>query len=87
MIDFNVRLGFTTKMVVIFSLIIGHSTAVGSQPPPNIVLILADDLGFSDLAGYGSEIATPNLTALATQGLSFTIIIRVQIVRRLGECC
>lgn len=72
MIDFNVRLGFTTKMVVIFSLIIGHSTAVGSKPPPNIVLILADDLGFSDLAGYGSEIATPNLTALATQGLSFT---------------
>jgi arylsulfatase A-like enzyme len=39
---------------------------------PNIVIILADDLGFSDIACYGSEIATPNLDRLATQGLRFT---------------
>ncbi len=39
---------------------------------PNIVLILADDLGFSDIAPYGSEIHTPALSALAEQGVSFT---------------
>ena len=36
------------------------------------MLILADDLGFSDLASYGSEIQTPSITALAEQGISFT---------------
>jgi arylsulfatase len=40
--------------------------------PPNIVFILADDLGYSDLGCYGGEIATPNLDALARGGLRFT---------------
>jgi arylsulfatase A-like enzyme len=39
---------------------------------PNIVLILADDLGFSDLGCYGGEILTPNLDRLAKDGLRFT---------------
>src|SRR5207249_1572145 len=39
---------------------------------PNILLILADDMGFSDLGCYGSEIATPNLDRLAQNGLRFT---------------
>ena len=39
---------------------------------PNIVLILADDLGFSDLGCYGSEVATPNLDKLASEGVRFT---------------
>ena len=39
---------------------------------PNIIYILADDMGFSDLGCYGSEIATPNLDALAAGGLRFT---------------
>ena len=39
---------------------------------PNIVFILADDMGFSDAACYGGEIATPNLDALAQGGLRFT---------------
>jgi len=43
-----------------------------SPPRPNILLILADDLGFSDLGSYGSEIPTPNLDALAARGLRFT---------------
>jgi arylsulfatase len=43
----------------------GHS-------PPNVVLILADDLGYSDLGCYGSEISTPNLDKLARQGIRFT---------------
>ena len=40
--------------------------------PPNVLTILVDDLGFSDLGCYGSEIATPNLDALAGQGVRFT---------------
>ena len=39
---------------------------------PNIVLILNDDMGFSDLGCYGGEVHTPNLDRLATGGLRFT---------------
>lgn len=39
---------------------------------PNVIIILADDLGFSDIGCYGSEIATPNLDKLAARGLRFT---------------
>ncbi|MDR2441209.1 MAG: arylsulfatase [Planctomycetaceae bacterium] len=39
---------------------------------PNILLIVADDMGFSDVGCYGGEIATPNLDALAQNGLRFT---------------
>ena len=39
---------------------------------PNIVLIVADDLGFSDLGCYGGEIETPNLDRLAAEGMQFT---------------
>ncbi|MEM0926679.1 MAG: sulfatase-like hydrolase/transferase, partial [Planctomycetota bacterium] len=38
----------------------------------NFVVIIADDLGFSDLGCYGGEIATPNLDRLASRGLRFT---------------
>ena len=40
--------------------------------PPNIVLIVADDIGISDIGCYGGEIETPNLDRLAEQGLKFT---------------
>ena len=39
---------------------------------PNVLVILADDLGFSDLGSYGGEIATPQLDGLAANGLRFT---------------
>src|SRR3954468_6476048 len=39
---------------------------------PNVVVILSDDMGFSDLGCYGGEIHTPNLDALAANGLRFT---------------
>ncbi len=39
---------------------------------PDIVLVMSDDMGFSDLGCYGSEIRTPNLDRLATNGLRFT---------------
>jgi arylsulfatase A-like enzyme len=44
----------------------------GQQQRPNLVLIMADDLGFSDIGPYGSEIRTPNLDALAAGGVRFT---------------
>lgn len=39
---------------------------------PNIVIVMADDMGFSDLGCYGSEIQTPNLDRLAAEGIRFT---------------
>src|SRR5262249_47507184 len=39
---------------------------------PNVVVILADDLGYSDLGCYGSEIPTPHLDAIAAEGFRFS---------------
>ncbi|MBM3744399.1 MAG: arylsulfatase [Acidobacteria bacterium] len=46
--------------------------AAAAPRRPNIVIIMADDLGFSDLGCYGSEIATPHLDGLARRGIRFT---------------
>ena len=43
-----------------------------AKAPPNIVLIISDDMGYSDLGCYGGEIETPNLDAMAQNGLRFT---------------
>jgi len=40
--------------------------------PPNIVLIYADDMGYGDLHVYGSELSTPNIDKLASEGIRFT---------------
>ncbi|MFA6543021.1 MAG: arylsulfatase [Limisphaerales bacterium] len=56
---------------LIFSLAFAAAGSLAAGRP-NIVLILADDLGFSDLGCYGSEIATPNLDRLAAGGVRFT---------------
>src|SRR4051812_36358084 len=40
--------------------------------PPNVLIIFADDMGYSDVGCYGGEIATPNIDALAADGLRFT---------------
>ncbi len=48
------------------------SKVAGRPVRPNIVLILADDLGWSDLGCYGGEIPTPNIDMLAVNGLRFT---------------
>ena len=52
--------------------IAGSASFAAEAPRPNIVFILADDLGYSDLGCYGSEIATPTLDSLAKGGLRFT---------------
>ena len=43
-----------------------------AQTQPNVVLILVDDMGYSDIGCYGSEISTPNLDALAAGGIRVT---------------
>ena len=46
--------------------------AIAQSERPNILMIMADDLGFSDLGCYGSEIHTPYLDQMARRGLRFT---------------
>jgi arylsulfatase len=48
------------------------SVAADAPRRPNIVVIVADDMGFADMGAYGSEIRTPALDALARQGVRFT---------------
>ncbi len=48
------------------------SAIAADNKRPNIILIMADDIGYSDIGCYGGEIATPNLDALAAGGLRFT---------------
>ena len=59
------------------------SLALLAEPParPNIVIILVDDMGFSDIGCYGGEIETPNLDKLAADGLRFTHFYNS------GRCC
>lgn len=49
-----------------------RTAAAATNNRPNIVVIMADDMGFSDIGCYGSEIATPHLDGLAAEGLRFT---------------
>jgi arylsulfatase len=51
---------------------LGASLVSGAAKPPNVVLILCDDLGFGDLGCYGSKIHTPNLDRMASEGVRFT---------------
>lgn len=63
------------KKLILFILIAISSTSLvfsQKQGKPNIVLILVDDMGFSDLGAYGSEISTPNLNKMAAGGERFT---------------
>ncbi|MEP9361012.1 arylsulfatase [Sphingomonas sp. KR3-1] len=51
----------------------GAQTAAKPQPTrPNVIVILLDDVGYSDIGAFGSEIPTPNIDALARGGLAFT---------------
>ncbi len=61
-------------LAAVFSACIVMLSAVQAQPAsrPNIVLILADDLGYTDISPFGGEISTPNIARLAAEGLSFT---------------
>jgi len=69
------RFGLAAVWLAVLCLRLSAVAAARQTPAPkrpNIILILADDMGFSDLGCYGSEIATPNLDRLAANGLRFT---------------
>ena len=76
--DFLKRAGLGVVGALTFPSL-GKSESAGFQgleksggAPPNIVVVLVDDMGFSDLGCYGSEIPTPNLDQLAADGVRFT---------------
>jgi arylsulfatase A-like enzyme len=64
----------TRSLIILFVLGLAFSAAVmgQQQQKPNIILILADDMGYSDIGCFGSEIPTPNLDKLAMQGVRFS---------------
>ena len=66
------------KLLIFLFCISSFAAITGCNKPnetkedrPNIILIMGDDIGFSDLGCYGSEIPTPNLDNLANQGMRF----------------
>lgn len=68
------------KLLALFLSLLMACSAVASEQP-NIIVILADDLGYSDLGCYGGEINTPNLDALAAGG------VRMTQVYNSARCC
>ena len=60
-----------TALILFAVFSFGSSIVVAAAPKPNVLLIMADDLGFSDLGCYGGEIATPNLDSIAQNGLRY----------------
>ncbi len=58
--------------VVAMLVVLATPSALDAPRRPNIVIILADDMGFADMGSFGSEIRTPNLDALAKEGVRFT---------------
>ncbi len=65
----------------VFLLISLITISTGAAPRPNILIILADDMGYSDIGCFGSEISTPNLDALAKDGVRLTEFYNT------GRCC
>src|SRR5271170_7365008 len=64
------------------ALLLPAARSFASPPPkPNIIVILVDDMGFSDIGCYGSEIPTPHLDHLAATGLRFLQFYNT------GRCC
>jgi arylsulfatase A-like enzyme len=69
-------------MVAAATMLVEPQPAVAAvSPKPNILVVLVDDMGFSDIGCYGSEIPTPNLDRLAANGLRFTQFYNT------GRCC
>ena len=60
-----------SAMIVLWAVVFQGNFLFGAEKP-NVIVIMADDLGYSDLSCYGGEIETPNIDRLAAEGLRFT---------------
>ena len=60
------------KSIVAAAVILSSTVSAQADDRPNILLVVADDLGFTDIGPYGGEIRTPNLDRLAELGTLFT---------------
>ncbi len=60
-----------SSLLSVIALLLAICSVTTAAERPNVVLMMADDLGFSDLGCYGGEIATPNLDRLAAEGVRF----------------
>ena len=60
------------RLLVAGAVALAGGPALAADRPPNVVLIMMDDVGFADLGAYGSEIATPHIDRLAEQGLRYS---------------
>jgi arylsulfatase len=60
------------KTLILFPLFLVAATVSAAESGPNIVIIITDDMGFSDLGCYGGEIETPSIDSLARRGVKFS---------------
>ncbi len=65
-------LGLGLGLGLVLYLVVSVAVANAAGDRPNIVFLLADDLGYTDIAPYGSEVNTPTLSELANNGVKFT---------------
>ena len=68
-------------LIIAVGFLLSGAACLRAETQPNIIVILADDMGFSDIGCYGSEIATPHLDRLAKGGLRFSQFYNT------GRCC
>lgn len=70
---FFYNLNYRTSFNVVFFWNTNSTHDTEQKPPekPNIILIMSDDMGYSDLGCYGGEVQTPNLNRLASEGIRF----------------
>ena len=71
----------SASILVLLTLVLFVNAAAAAAERPNIVVVMVDDMGFSDIGPYGSEIPTPHLDALAEGGVKFSHFYNT------GRCC
>lgn len=79
------NVALTTRIMLVALGLVGSTRVATAEPHsgnrPNVILVLVDDMGFSDVGCYGGEIETPHLDRLANEGLRFTQFYNS------GRCC
>ncbi|MHA3775379.1 arylsulfatase [Verrucomicrobiota bacterium sgz303538] len=70
-----------TKLAIVFTFASQIPSSGAEAAKPNVIVILVDDMGWSDIGCYGGEIGTPNLDRLAQEGIRFTRFYNT------GRCC